>query len=155
MNVEPDAVFLSLRPRFARAILDGRKSAEVRRRCPRAEPGAIALLYASSPLRQVVGSCVIEDVIQASPSQLWDEHGGEMGLTRVELRTYLQGALAPTVLLLSKVQPLLRPLPLDELRRLWRGFRPPQSYRFVPDEVARMLILDAAGAPRLQGAGSS
>ena len=49
-------LLLSLRPRFAQAILSGAKTVEVRRRPVNAPPQTPIILYASSPTMAIVGT---------------------------------------------------------------------------------------------------
>ena len=55
-------IVLSLKPRFAQAILAGVKTVELRRTVPKIVIPTRALLYASSPVRALLGTCVITSV---------------------------------------------------------------------------------------------
>lgn len=136
----PDVLFLSLRPRYAEMILVGAKTAEVRRVRPRAQPRTQVLLYAASPMRQVVGRALITDIVHASISQLWRRYGARTALSRPELNDYLKGAATPTVLLLDDVRPLDHPVALEDLRRVWPRFQPPQSYRYLAADAVTELL---------------
>ena len=52
-------VVLSLKPRFAEAILSGVKTVELRRTVPKIVVPTRALLYATTPVRALLGTCVI------------------------------------------------------------------------------------------------
>ena len=49
-------LMLSVRPRFARALLAGTKTAEIRRRFPDVPVGTTVVLYSSSPERALLGT---------------------------------------------------------------------------------------------------
>jgi predicted transcriptional regulator len=123
-------LLLSLRPRFASAILDGTKTVEVRRRPINAAVGTPVILYASSPMRAVVGTARLAGVRVLSPNSAWREHSSDLGITREELRTYLDGAEMAHLLLLHRVNTLDEPLYLRDLRED-APFNPPQSFRYV------------------------
>ncbi len=55
-------LFLSIHPRYVEAILDGRKTVELRKRMPRAEIGTQLVIYASMPKCAVVASAVIDRI---------------------------------------------------------------------------------------------
>lgn len=57
----------SIPPRFTDSILDGTKTIELRRTRPRVAPGDPVLIYACSPVKAIVGSFVVEELIQAYP----------------------------------------------------------------------------------------
>lgn len=129
-NPLPRALLLSLRPRFAHAILDGSKTVELRRTRVAAPPGTPLVLYASSPTMAVVGIATLSDRHTASPSTIWRKHRQNLGLTRAEFTEYLVGADQATALTISDIHTLANPLTLAWLRT-HAAFQPPQSYRYV------------------------
>jgi predicted transcriptional regulator len=133
MNVSDDraAMLISIRPRYVADILAGRKTAEVRRNKPSSAPGSLILIYATTPVQQVVATCVLDGVRTGGADRLWRAHGTSACLSRQEMRNYLRGAAQPTVLLLSQVSELVTPVPLDRMRKVIPSFHPPQTYRFL------------------------
>lgn len=124
------ALVLSLKPRFAEAILDGTKTVEVRRVMPRITVPTLALLYASGSVRALVGTCVVRSVARYPADELWQLHGADTALSRTEFDTYLHGRDCGVALLLERPEPLAAPVPLHTLRQA-HGFRPPQSLAYV------------------------
>jgi predicted transcriptional regulator len=147
MNQEHRPLLLSLRPRFAQAILAGEKTAELRRRRVCVEPGTPVVLYASSPLRAVVGTARVSAVRVLTPEGGWRSHGKNTALTREEYYSYLSGTDIACLIYLDQVVRLPAALPLGELRRAHR-FHPPQSYRFVtyddPNSLRQLVAVGAA-----------
>lgn len=127
--LEHKPLLLSLRPRHADAILDGRKTVEVRRRRVSAPAGTIVLIYASSPVKAVVATARLRGSLVCSRDWAWEEFSERLGLDRGEFDTYLKG-VDPCLLLLENVRRLPSPLSLAALKEE-RPFRPPQSYRYV------------------------
>ena len=68
-------IVLSLKPRFAEAILAGTKTVELRRTTPRIEVPTRALLYATTPVRALLGTCIITEVRTADLTALWRSTG--------------------------------------------------------------------------------
>lgn len=136
-------LLLSLRPRYAHAILDGSKTVEVRKRRVGASPGTRVILYASSPRKAVVGTARLRHTVVCAPEMAWRDHGATLGLARHEFDNYIAGRSEACLLLLENVQRLEPPLELADLRRT-RPFQPPQSYRYVSgDDPARIRELIA------------
>jgi predicted transcriptional regulator len=133
-------VLLSVRPRFADALLDGTKTIEVRRRPMRLHTGALCLLYASSPTRALTGALIVAGVDHAAPAELWRRHGPRMALTRDEYDHYLDGRSTACALVVTAPITFRAPVPLAELRRRLAAFVPPQSYRFVRDGELNALL---------------
>jgi predicted transcriptional regulator len=138
------ALLLSLRPRFATAILDGSKTVELRRTRIAALPGTLLVLYASSPIMAVVGTAILLDRHTASPSTIWRTHRVALGLERGEFFEYLAGADQATAITIGNPQALPDPFTLAWLRD-HAGFQPPQSYRYIaPSDPAPLHNLAAA-----------
>jgi predicted transcriptional regulator len=124
------ALLLSLRPRFAAAILNGTKTVELRRTRLSAPSGTPLVLYASSPIMAVVGTATLADRHNASPAAIWRAHRDALGLTRAEFADYLTGVDQATAITIENPQALLDPFTLAWLRR-HAVFQPPQSYRYI------------------------
>jgi predicted transcriptional regulator len=137
-------VLLSVRPRFADALLDGTKTVEVRRRPVRLYAGAICLVYASSPTRALTGALAVRGVEHGSPDDLWNRYGDRTALRRDEYDEYLDGRPTASVLLIATAIAFRTPVPLDELRRRSDTFVAPQSYRFMDDRELKALLNDQA-----------
>lgn len=133
------ALVLSLKPRFAEAILSGRKTVELRRVMPRITVPTLALLYASGPTRSLVGTCVVRSVARHSVNELWGLHGAHMALTRPEFDAYLAGREVGVALVLEQATRLPAPIPLHVLRRA-DNFKPPQSLAYVGQERRERLL---------------
>ena len=146
-------VLVSLRPRFAELVLDGSKTTELRRGPSRIEPGAVALVYASTPLRALLGAMRIEEVHTCAPSTVWRRWGPTTGLRRREFDDYVDGCDRVTALLLGARCVFPEPVSLEELRTRSSEFVAPQSYRYIQErELATMLngerrLVDAIAAP--------
>ena len=137
-------IVLSLRPRFAEAILAGVKTVEFRRREPRIVVPTRALLYAASPVRALVGTCVVTSVESAGLVDLWGEHGPRSGLALSEFESYFEGAEVGTALTLAHPQRFRKGVSLQDLRAQPGGFRPPQSFAYVGAETGDQLLRLAA-----------
>ncbi|MCY3922165.1 MAG: ASCH domain-containing protein [Chloroflexi bacterium] len=137
-------IVLSLKPRFAEAILAGTKTVELRRTTPKIEIPTRALLYASTPVRALLGTCIITDVRTANLTALWREYGSRSELSYNEFKHYFDGLDVGTALTLSHQRPLDRMVPLQDLRAKPRGFRPPQSFAYVDTQTGNRLLRMAA-----------
>lgn len=84
-------VLLSVKPTFAEAILDGRKKFEFRRVVFRNPSVRTIVLYASSPVRRVVGEFSVESVLTGSPTAVWRATSDGAGINRDYYRNYFQG----------------------------------------------------------------
>lgn len=139
------AVLLSVKPQFARRLLSGTKTAEVRRRFPELPSGTVVYLYASSPMRAVIGVLKIRRVHTGTPQWLWPTFGKQLDISKEYFHGYLAGRDAAAVIELQRAEQWERPVALDDLRT-GLGVQAPQSYRYLSSELEQALRrLSAAG----------
>lgn len=131
---------MSLHPRYATAILDGRKSVELRRQRVAVPPGTKVILYATSPVMALVGTATVTGVQIGTPSEIWKTHKEHGAISRRDYLTYMEGAEQASALLLDAVRPFSDPVPLAHLRA-GGSFHPPQSYRYVDPDTLRGWVL--------------
>ena len=131
-------VLLSVRPRFARALLQGTKTVEIRRRFPDVPADTTVVIYSSTPDKAVLGTMTSAGVARSTPTQIWRDYSTVMELTRAQLTDYLHGATECSVLKLD--QPLLwdLPVPLTHLRQILH-LEPAQSFRYLSHRQLDLL----------------
>jgi predicted transcriptional regulator len=139
---ETRMILISVRPRFARAIVQGDKTVELRRTPPRIEVPTRALIYASSPERALVGMCDITRVLDYTPIGLWRQVGPRSAVTFDEFCAYFEGSSRAYGLVLEHAVPLEARISLSSIRDRWHGFQPPQSFRYLSrDDGDEVLAL--------------
>lgn len=133
------SILLSIKPRFASAILSGAKRFEFRRRGFAQPPDAVAI-YATAPEGRIVGWFTVAAVIEASPEELWRRCGDEGGIDADSFFNYFDGCERGYALEVGEVVQLDHPIaPAD----LPRAHRPPQSFVRL-DEASWTHILQTA-----------
>ena len=135
-------MLLSVRPRFARAILAGEKTTEIRRSRPNLVPGSQVYVYATAPIKALLGLFRVDDLITESVSRLWDIAKTSAALSRREFDDYLQGLSKGHAISIAETSSLVQPIPLEDIRVIWPGFHPPQSFRYLvsSDPLAASLM---------------
>jgi predicted transcriptional regulator len=124
----PTRVLLSVKPRFAEAILAGKKTFEFRRALFRRQNIRTVILYASSPTRKVVGEFTIEAVLTLRLDALWGATHKGGAIDRCYFERYFQGRTTGHALKVKTVRRYRSPLCL---RTAFGIERPPQSFRYV------------------------
>lgn len=112
-------------------IFAGSKTVELRRVCPKILPGDLALVYVSSPAKELRGSFEVGKILTATPSALWKKVGGKSGVTRAEFFAYFKGKKQAHALVIKRAWPLPSPVCLKTLRKSKGGFRPPQNFHYL------------------------
>lgn len=122
------SVLLSVKPRFANAILDGTKRFEFRRAVFSSPHVRRIVLYASSPIQKVVGEFILGDIITMRPHALWAATGGGAGVARSYFNEYFHGRAEGHALKVEKPRRYRKPL---DLRQHFGIHRPPQSFCYL------------------------
>lgn len=132
-------VVLSIKPVYSEKILAGQKTVELRRRFPVSAPtGALAYIYSSSPIKAMVGTVSIRDVLKLPLEQIWSEFESTAFIERPLFDKYFEGLEYGYALIFDDVKSFSRPLPLHELRERF-GFEPPQSYLYATRDLRKAL----------------
>ena len=144
------AVLLSIRPHYVDLILRGQKTVELRRTNLRTGAGTPVLLYATHPVRAIVGMFALKAVIRDAPATLWRKVGPQSAVSRRVFDAYFDGAALAVGLVVGRTWTFPSPIPLELLRAHWPGFQPPQSFRYAALQHGREslyvgLDLDGVG----------
>ena len=74
-------VLLSIKPKFAELIFDGSKKYEFRRSIFKNPNIKTVIVYASSPMKQVIGEFEIDSILSDAPENLWKETHNDSGIS--------------------------------------------------------------------------
>jgi predicted transcriptional regulator len=124
-------LLLSIRPKFAEMIFAGTKTVELRRVRPTIAAGDLALVYVTSPVKELQGAFKVSKTVSGKPDFIWKKYGKKSGVTRDEFDTYFNGKVEAHALLIEEAWMLAKPVRLACLRKEKRGFRPPQSFHYI------------------------
>ena len=141
-RADSEFLVLSVRPRFAEAIIDGRKTVEVRRQRPNVQPGTLGFIYSSSPVQAVVGSFRVDRIFSGTPEELWLVAQGGANISRQDFDCYFAGTEVGHAIIVSCCQRLPRPISLSHLRVIWPGCKPPRSFGYLvaADAYSRRIM---------------
>lgn len=142
MELTERVLFLSLRPIYAELIISGTKTVELRRIRPRAIPGTLVIIYASSPVKHVVGTCVVDEINTATPEEIWRLHGARTGLDWPALSAYFKDKERGVAIAVMSPTRLEIPIPLTIVRKYVGRSAPPQSFRYIARHEAEGLLKD-------------
>ncbi|KPH81341.1 hypothetical protein AE618_09735 [Bosea vaviloviae] len=141
-----DVVF-SIKPEYCEAIIEGRKTIELRRRFPVTAPvGATAFIYATSPTRALLGLAEIGEVHCRTPRDIWDRFSDRACIARENFDRYFEGVDSGVAIELKHARRLRRPLDLSELRERF-SFEPPQSYLYATPKMREALQYECSQIP--------
>jgi predicted transcriptional regulator/DNA-binding XRE family transcriptional regulator len=133
-------VVLSIKPEYSSAILEGRKTVELRRRFSTQIPrGTLAFIYSTTPDRAIVGTARISDVCRKPVAAIWKKHSQHACIKKTDFDSYFAGVHEGYVLHFEDVRSLKRIVSLQELRERF-SFEPPQSFLYAKPILREALI---------------
>lgn len=133
------SLLLSIRPEHAKKIFIGSKKVELRRVKPKLNQGDTVLIYVSSPTKSLVGGFEVDSIIEGSPEDIWEQVEGIAGINIEEYNKYFDGSKRAYGIAIRNTWSLDNPLGLSELKNRWKNFHPPQSFKYVSFDEAKLL----------------
>lgn len=128
-------LLMSIKPRFAEAIMSGQKKVEVRRRFSQKWEGATVGVYSTRPQACLLGRVLISKVVRSTPGVIWKEYGAAMGCSHEEYLGYLGESKEAVAIVIDEPRPFLSPVPMSQIEYWLKDSPvPPQSYCLVDSE---------------------
>lgn len=130
-------LIISVKPEYARKILKGEKTIELRKCAPKkvGKDGYI-LIYVTAPVKELWGIYKIENIIKENPNTLWENFGKQTGITKQEYNDYYKENKNAFGIQLQEVKNLFKhSIKLDSLKNLIPGFMPPQTYSYIDKNI--------------------
>ena len=115
MSVD-DQILISLEPRHAENILEGRKRVELRRRTMNVTIGSTVWMYAKLPVGSIIGRAIVAAIHVLAPATLWRRFGAVSGISRSEFFEYFADRDQGIALELSDCRRLTHAFDLGALR---------------------------------------
>jgi predicted transcriptional regulator len=139
-NTRKKHLFISVKPEFAKKIIAKEKKIELRKVKPHVEIGDYVIIYASSPLKSVIGFGTVQQIIETSPEQMWKKYSSILGIDKSRFEEYYAGKRRAIGIEFNEIQKIT-PIHLEDLRNVTPNFQPPQVYKYVSDmDICRIII---------------
>jgi predicted transcriptional regulator len=122
-----NVIAIAINPKFARAILQGRKAIEFRRNGVPTEISHI-VLYSTKPDQEIIGYCEVRECVVAPTKILWRSYGKFGLISREHFFSYYKGHKVGKCYIINKSWKFIRPLPLSQCRSFDRA---PQSFSYI------------------------
>ena len=126
---------LDIAPKYAEAIFSGEKTVEFRRTQFARNVGTV-VLYATVPLKQVIGYFDIKGINCGRPSVLWREYGKRGMISRAAFEQYYSGCTEGVAIEVENARRFVRPMSLEGVNG---STRPPQSFLYLKKQEWQKL----------------
>jgi len=120
-------VLLSIKPEFALKIFDGSKKYEYRRVIFKNQKVSSVIVYASDPIKQVIGEFEIEDILHEDLQSLWVKTKHHAGISKRGFFNYFTNKSKGYAITVKATRLYNDPLPLSN----FTISSPPQSYMYL------------------------
>jgi predicted transcriptional regulator len=120
-------VLLSIKPEFALRIFDESKKYEYRRIIFKRREVETVVVYASDPIKLVIGEFDIGEILHKKPEQLWAQTYNHAGITKTRFLEYFGDQPKGYAIEIKKTRKYQTPLSLNELMLSL----PPQSFMYL------------------------
>lgn len=120
-------VILSIKPEFVNKIFTGIKKYEFRRSIFKRSNIDKVIIYASSPIKMVIGEFKIEEIICSNIENLWEKTKGSSGISKEYFCKYFEDKEKGYAIKIKNYKRYKKPLCLKKDF----GLTPPQSYVYL------------------------
>jgi len=122
-------VLLSIKPEFASRIFDGSKKYEYRRIIFKNQEVSRVIVYASNPIKLIIGEFEIEDILHGEPQLLWAKTKNHAGVSEKKFFEYFTNKSKGYAIKVKTTRIYEDPLPLNH----FMVSSPPQSFMYIED----------------------
>ena len=120
-------VLLSIKPEFALKIFNGSKRYEYRRTIFKNHEVSIVIVYASDPIRLIIGEFEIEDILHDELQVLWIKTKNHAGISEKRFFEYFTNKSKGYAIKIKATSMYDAPLPLNS----FMVSSPPQSFMYL------------------------
>lgn len=126
-------LIISVKPEYAKKIIDKEKTIELRKCAPKkVGKNDYVLIYVTAPIKELWGIYKIENIIKDTPELLWKNFGEKTGITEEEFKNYYKEHENAFGIEIEEVKNLLGlSINIESLKRVVPNFMPPQTYSYI------------------------
>ena len=134
MGVQARDVLISIQPDYVSKILNGKKTIELRKKPFPLNGGVRIWIYSSGPTSAIEATAFVSHVDVDTPENIWNLHKNRCGISREDFDAYFLGSTEAYALHIVEARKLDKKIRLEEIKKIFDGFTPPQYYRYVDHE---------------------
>lgn len=142
-------ILLSIKPQFANKIFNGTKKYEFRKSIFNNYKISKVIVYASSPIKKVVGEFEIEDIITDEPEILWEKTKDYSGITKEFFDSYFNERKIAYAIKIKSFREYDIP---KCLKSDFDILFPPQSFRYIDKTKENVLATTCYKSKRAESA---
>ncbi|MEM7683299.1 MAG: ASCH domain-containing protein [Pseudomonadota bacterium] len=140
-----ESALISIKPKYADAIISGAKTVELRRRIPPLKTGTCLWIYATRPRGAVIGTAIVSGIIKGTPEQIWEACNNDAAVDRCTFDAYFDSSAEAFGIILSEIA-RREPISFEKLKEIRSNFHPPQVLMRLTAQEALFLHNETTAA---------
>lgn len=129
-------IFLPIRPKYAIAIKNRNKKVEFRKSKFKNLKTDYCIVYASSPLKKIIGYFRFKEIDEGKPSNIWKKYNKLGAIDEKDFYEYFRDRDKAYAIRIEEFFPTETINPKKKIE----GFIVPQSFRYLSTEEAELLL---------------
>ena len=125
-------VIMSIHPKYAQAIIDGKKLYEYRKLLPKRTDIIKVYIYTSKPTKAIIAYFTIKRIISDTPSMIWSQTHEHGGITKKQFNEYFKGHSVAHAIEIGEVVKLDTPI---DPKTIIEGFTAPQNFMYLEKDL--------------------
>jgi len=121
-------VLLSVKPKYAEKIVEGKKKYEFRRAIFKRQDVEKVYIYSSSPVSRIIAVFEIERILRDSPEAIWGICHEFAGISREDFFAYFENSSVAYAIEIGDVESFAEPI---DPYYVIEDFAPPQSFYYL------------------------
>lgn len=131
-------VLLSIKPEYVYRILLREKKYEYRKKIWKREDIEEVVIYSSYPVKKVVGTFVIEKILEGNPQEIWNQTKEHSGISKEKYDRYFKETDKAYAIYIPEFRPYKEPMTLGELWHKVYGaplkeVKAPQNFMYLKE----------------------
>jgi len=120
-------VLLPIKPEYAKQIFEGTKTFEYRKSRFKRQNVDSIVIYVTAPVKKIIGEVKLLDVLEGTPSLIWEKTNENGGIKRKAYDAYFENKDIAVAYVLGRIYRYKKAKLLEELNINY----PPQSYIYL------------------------
>ncbi|MBA2858262.1 type I restriction enzyme S subunit [Methanococcus maripaludis] len=131
-------ILLSIKPKYVKEILKGSKKYEFRKSIfKKYDKNELVFIYSSYPVKRIVGTFSVGDIIENCPKILWNEFKNVSGIKESEFFKYFKEKDKGYAIQINKLKEFKNPVNPKDINP---DFRAPQSFCYISQNFEEEIL---------------
>ena len=135
-------VILSIKPKYVKEIIDGKKHFEFRKKSFDKDKINRVFIYSSSPTQAIVGYFETDEILEDTPERIWEQTSQVAGINKQDFFEYFKDRVSAAAIKIENFHLFSNPINPKEV---FDKFCPPQSYMYA-DTMSEKIMESAISA---------